>query len=258
MATYVGLILGQDSVTPLTEEAIVRRHVAGATAAQLVELIRSNPPAFDLSEEMLEELRQAGLPEVVIRAMVDRQAEAQRAIASTTTTTELPGAESTTARLTVTIAASKVRIPTAVPPDFARSHGIETPKPVATGAALVLVCRVPEHVPDRWRSRTPLGKDFVNAARHELLAFVALSSPDEAAADQRTPSKMQLIVPAKIEAELARGIAHDISLFVALEIEERWLVVAEARKDGVNLDAPLSLPASVAWTGTAIEVKLQP
>ena len=60
---------------PLTDEDIVRLFVQGQSKAELVKTIGSSDVDFDLSEEMLEELRIAGIPAVVLEAMRKRQAE---------------------------------------------------------------------------------------------------------------------------------------------------------------------------------------
>ena len=53
--------------------------VAGATSEEMVREIESREPELDVSPEMLDELRQAGLPRAVIDAMVRRQRLADNA-----------------------------------------------------------------------------------------------------------------------------------------------------------------------------------
>jgi hypothetical protein len=61
-----------ESATTMTDEDVVRLHVSGVDPQRIVERIDASEPAFDLSDEMLAELRAAGLPELLIRAMLDR------------------------------------------------------------------------------------------------------------------------------------------------------------------------------------------
>jgi len=54
------------AVSPLTNEDVVRWVAAGKPQAEILNEIASRPPAFDVSDDMLAELRLAGVPEPVI------------------------------------------------------------------------------------------------------------------------------------------------------------------------------------------------
>ena len=71
----LGPALAEDPEPPMTEEEVVRRYVTGERVENIVRDIEGRDPQFDLSDEMLEELRHAGLPETLIEAMQKRQAE---------------------------------------------------------------------------------------------------------------------------------------------------------------------------------------
>jgi hypothetical protein len=84
--------------------------------------------------------------------------------------------------------------------------------------AVFLACTSTEHVPDLWRSKTPLGRDMVSVVRHEMLAFVAGDTPEG-----KTP---RLTLPARIEADIDVTEPHNLVLGVAARIGDRWLQIA--------------------------------
>jgi hypothetical protein len=59
---------------PLTNEDIVRMVVGGASEAAIVEAIQTHPEAFDLSDDILPELKLAGVSEPILTAMRRRHA----------------------------------------------------------------------------------------------------------------------------------------------------------------------------------------
>ena len=48
--------------TPMTEDEVVRRLSAGESVDAVLADVQRRPPAFDVSEDMLAELRAAGVP----------------------------------------------------------------------------------------------------------------------------------------------------------------------------------------------------
>ena len=74
------LLLAAD--TPMDDAEVVRRLVARDPVEDILRDIESRPPAFDLSDEMVEEMRRAGVPEVLIAAMRRRTREAARKAAA--------------------------------------------------------------------------------------------------------------------------------------------------------------------------------
>ena len=64
-----------DDQTPMRTEDVVRMLVSGNDVAAVVSEIRARPVDFDLSEDIVEELRIASVPEDIITAMQERQAE---------------------------------------------------------------------------------------------------------------------------------------------------------------------------------------
>jgi hypothetical protein len=89
--------------------------------------------------------------------------------------------------------------------------------------AVFLACVTAEHVPDMWRSKSPLGRDMTSVVRHEMLAF--------AAGDPR------LVLPERLEAEVEEGVAHDLILGVAALFGDRWVQLASARLPKTTIEA---------------------
>ena len=58
--------------TPMTDDEVVRRVAAGESADAILADVQRRPPAFDVSEDMLRELRAAGVPEALLQAMIAR------------------------------------------------------------------------------------------------------------------------------------------------------------------------------------------
>jgi len=54
------------AVSPLTNEDVVRWVAAGKPQSEILQEVAARPAAYDLSDEMLSELRLVGVPEAVI------------------------------------------------------------------------------------------------------------------------------------------------------------------------------------------------
>jgi hypothetical protein len=235
--------------------------VAGRPATEVIAAILSADTAFDLTDEMAQELRLAGVPADVLSAMAARQAELYRARAAAVPE---PPAEGT-ALLVVTLrpgatrgASTDLLFPARLDDDTARAlqAGASDAEREVTDLAVFLACRTPDHVPDAWRSRTPLGGDFVSVARHRMLAFHAgatrlpAAKAPPGARGKAAPDLLALALPVELRAEVEPGIVHDLVVGVAIRAGDRYLKIAEARKDGVIVGlAGLSLRAVLAARG---------
>ncbi len=246
----VALATAGDSEPPMTEEEVVRRHVAGASAEALVREIDRREPQFDLSSDMLEELRHAGLPAAVIDAMRERQAAGRPAVVA------LPEAQAALPppRLTVTFgppdgAPAKLSIRRRVDPQLAADWelGNAPEDRVFANLALYLACRTPDHVPDHWRSKSPLGRDFRSMPRHKMLSFLA-GSPN--AGEGGEGSKVRLELPRAIEVEVQPEVAHDLTLGLAVQVSGRYYSWKHDTRDNLILgDTGLELAATVKGSG---------
>jgi hypothetical protein len=265
----------REAPAPFRNEDVVRMLVAGRPAAEVIAAIRSADTAFDLTDVMAQELRLAGVPAAVLSAMAARQAELDRTRARAAPPAAVPEPRAEGPALLVVILrpgpthgeSGGVLFPTRLDDDTARAlqAGASDEEREVTDLAVFLACRTPDHVPDAWRSRTPLGGDFVSVARHRMLAFHAGAArlpASKAPPGARLPRDLlALSLPVELRAEVEPGIVHDLVVGVAIRAGDRYLEIAEARKDGVIVGpAGLSLAATLSTTGKEgplnVEVRL--
>lgn len=225
---------------------------------EILEAIRSRNVSFDVSEEIEAELRIAGVPEEVIQAMRERQAQ-MNPPAPTQAPSSIPEG---TASILVTFKPQLLWFPGRAEEGMARDLQLgSSPEDRAIkDIAVFLACVVPDHVPDHWRSQSPLGRDFVSMPRHEMLAFQAGAArvgPEEVPravraalcpprADEAAAGWLRLELPRELVATIEPGLEHDLLLGVAVLVGDRYLKVGETRKLHVVASGPgLDLPAKV-------------
>jgi hypothetical protein len=213
---------------PLTNEDVVRMVAAGTPEPEIVEAIRSRREEFDLSDEMVSELSLAGVPAAIVTAMRQRHAELAPAPPprppSTRGLTPIvvsinPGASGPRA----------IRAPKWADEDAKQRFQLpkETDQREVKDLAVFLACTSSDHVPDLWRSKSPLGRDMSFVMRHEMLAFVAGDTPTG-----KTP---RLELPARLEGELDDSEPHDLVLGVAARVGDRWIQLAAGRLAKVTI-----------------------
>jgi hypothetical protein len=242
---------------PLTEEAVVRMVVAGRATEEIVAEIRTRPVRFDLTDEMRAELRNAGIPEPILQAMVERQAELLPPPAAAAVPVEPPPA-TFRVRLRPEGAPRGERVllvAAALDPQLAAAWELDREASAAPieDLALYLACRSATHVPDQWRDRSPLGRDFISMPRHQMLAF-----HPGAARRGGSPALLALALPEALEASLEPGEAHDLSLGIALRVAGRWYSLLHDERDavlpGTELDAIVRSDRRGARSGLAVEI----
>lgn len=214
------------SASPLKNEDIVRMVASGTPEKEILRAIEDRPEAFDLSNDMVEELRLAGVSEAVLTAMRHRHAESAPA---TPPPAPLRAAKDR-APLVVTLAGDRtLKVPAWADEEAkARFHlPKENEQRQVKDVAVFLACTTAEHVPDLWRSKTPLGRDMGAVVRHEMLAFVPGDTPDGKAP--------RVTVPATIQGDVDASDPHDIILGVAARIGDHWVQLAFATLKGVKL-----------------------
>jgi len=264
-------VASEDS--PLTDEDVVRLFVSGSSTEELIALIGGSAVDFDLSADMLEELRLAGLPEQVIHAMVERQT-AQRAAERASDDPAGEDAVTGSPRLRVLINSGKkahkdgepatLRMLDAIEPQTVEALELGPQTRQFTGLALFLTCRTADHVPDHWRSRSPLGRDFRAARRHRMLLFVPDATLVPAGKFREQMSKLALLpgerenlpdlgvleleIPRSMEVELHPGVAHDLTLGIAVQAGGRYYVTVSDDLDSVVVEE----------TGAEIEAEITP
>jgi hypothetical protein len=218
----------------MTLEDVVRQFVEGRSPDELIRRIESSQVDFDLAEEMLEELRLAGLPEEVIGAMVRRQRELHPPPTAETEPAETEPDHQAGLIVTLTLqGGTKVResevdralrVADLVPAETLTELGIRDPEARITNVAVYVACHSSTHVPDHWRGKSPLGRDFHSVSRHKMLAFHSEATPDGKAV-------LSLALPEQLEIELDPAAEHDLSVGVAVQIDGRYyrLVSDETR-----------------------------
>jgi hypothetical protein len=227
-------------VSPLTNEDVVRWVAAGKPEPEILKEIAARPAAYDVSDEMLSELRLAGVPESVIAAMRARQAESAP---PSPPPAERPARGKV--RLTIAFAeAKKLTVPKKASEPLAEKFKLPSGGEARAvhDLAVFLACVTPEHVPDQWRTKSPLGRDLEGMPRHEMLLFVTGDTPDG-----QTPS---VTLPPSIEADVDDVEAHDLLLGVAARIGDRWRVLALEKRAKAKIEAGTPpLAAKIAGGG---------
>jgi hypothetical protein len=255
-----------DEAEPLTPEAIVRMHVAGTPTDELIALIRGQPEQFkDISDEMLDELRRAGLPEAVIVAMGqadltlarERADELDRRFESGSPLRVLLNAGQTKPKR------RRIRIRDDVDARLAQEWRLGNAPEDRRFAdvAIFLVCRTANHVPDGWRGKTSVRWDSPILQRHRLLAFVsdarwskgsflsrigvepatgnATNGGGSASSEvgiKETRGTLELAIPLELNTPLLPGLAHDLTVGIALRVREDFYPWTLSSIDGVIID----------------------
>jgi len=248
---------GNDDAAPLRDEDVVRMVVAGRANEEILREIRDRPVAFDLSDEMLDELRVAGVPAELIRAMQQRQSEMTDQDDQQTPAPPADVAiEPERARLTVRLEPpDEAEPPPALvfplgplPEALAEQHGLG-PAPAereVTDLALFLACRTAVHVPDHWRAQSPMGRDFVRMPRHRILAFHAGAQRVEGR--RAGGGRLRLELPAELTADVEPGESHDLVLGIAGKVGDRWLALDLAERDDVEVPSGGASLRASAWS----------
>ena len=239
------------SASPLTNEDIVRLVASGTPEPEILEAIRTHTEAFDVADDMVSELKLAGVSAGIVAAMVQRHAE--NAPASGREERPTPGRAHLVVMLNPGGAGPRtLKLPAWADEDVkVRLHLLkENEQRVVKDVAIFLACASPEHVPDLWRSKTPLGRDMVAVQRHEMLAFVAGDTPAGKAP--------RLTLPARIEADVDADEPHYLILGVAARIGDRWMQLAAAALPKAAIGAaPKTLWGRVEHTSRAFDFKVE-
>jgi len=248
-------IPGAGGDEPVTNQRVVQLLLTGSPVEAVIRLIGSSTVDFDLSDEMLREMRLAGVPDAVITAMKDRQLDQdgppeepeEEAVA------DEPVAPNVVVGLSVDPEGPAVILfPGVLPEEIAKQLELGgSGEPVeVTDLAVFLACRTATHVPDQWRSKTPLGRDFASVPRHKILAFHpgAREATDDdlgnelsgmrAAGKERgeTLAILALDLPAELQATVGAGDEHALVLGLAIQAKGRFLRIDSTE---VSVRAPV-------------------
>ncbi len=246
----IAWLIATASPPSLTNEDVVRMVAAGKSEHDIVAAIGAGPESFDLEDDMVVELKRAGVSDAILAAMRRRHAG----------NTAMAPAEDQPARgharLIVTLNAG-LASPTLKLPAFADEDlkaRLTLPKDneqrVVKDVAIFLACISPEHVPDLWRSKTPLGRDMVSVARHQMLAFVPGDTPPG--------QKPHMTVPKQLEADVVDVETHDIVLGVAALIGDHWMQLSAAHVPNLSIVADSKpLAGRIEHFGSTFAVKIE-
>jgi hypothetical protein len=250
LALLVCLVFGADAVPAavLTPEDVVRMHVAGTDAETIIDEIRSSGGSFELDDEMVVELRAAGLPPAVIEAMLARS-PVPASIEEPASTAPLPERRAATLRILLNPARDpakpeRLRLSVRIDVELRTALGLHrsTEGSWIQDLAIFVACLSSTHVPDHWRSKSALGRDFNRMPRHTELLFVGNAKRDE---NKDGTVQLELEIPEALDVELEPAIPHDLMLGVAVRIDDRYYLIASERRDDIVLDAPRALGATI-------------
>ncbi len=238
----------------MTDEDVVRLFVSGSSIEEIIAVIEDSKVDFDLSDEMIDEMRAAGLPQELIAAMIDRQEEMEGDPEPPPVTNEPQG---TSLRIEID-PGNPLRILDVIDADAHELLRLRQPDSRFTDIAIFLACLTQDHVPDHWRGQSPLGRDFISMPRHRMLYFHSGAAAVElgklrrsavSASPEDGPLQAMLVLelPSAIEVELTAGVAHDLMLGVALRAEEKYHLIAFESREGLVLhDGAMVLGARIS------------
>jgi hypothetical protein len=237
----------------MTDEDVVRLFVSGSSIDEIIAAIEDSKVDFDLSDEMIYELRAAGLPQELIRAMIDRQEEMQEDPEPPPVVQEPAGAS-----LLIEIESGKpLRVLDVIEAETRELLRLRQADSRFTDVAIFLACLTQDHVPDHWRGKSPMGRDFISMPRHRMLHFHSGAASSELGKWKKLGARispddgplqaiLELELPSAIEVGLEPGVAHDVMLGVALRAEEKYhLMVYESWKGLVLQDEEMVLGAKI-------------
>ena len=217
--------------SPLTDENIVRLVITGVSHDRIIEQIRSSETDFDLSDEMVEEMKLVGVPKRIIQAMRDRHLELNPPAASLPDEVAPPALPALVVHLEFK---KQPVLPKALPEEVAKQAGIPVDDAGRriTAAALFAACTSPTHVPDHWRSKSPLGRDFVFTPRHRVLLFQPAFEPG----GDKEHAFLKLVLPESVRLDLESGEAHNLVFGLAVEAGGRYLAVFQLKLENLILE----------------------
>ena len=267
-------LAGEDETMSL--EDVVRLFVEGSSPDDLIRRIDNSQVDFDLAEEMLEELRRAGLAEEVIQAMQRRQRELHPPPTPEVDPTDVEPGQQAGLIVRLTLQGGTeirkadldrgMRVADLVPPETLNELGIKDPEARITNVAVYVACHASTHVPDHWRGKTPLGRDFHSVTRHKMLAFHSEATTENAdEADQARDKRavLNLELPEQLEIELDPADEHDLSVGVAVQIDGRYYrVVSDETEDfvpaehGGTIDVTFELPDNLDPASVGVRLDL--
>jgi hypothetical protein len=248
-APAVSAPLPEGDTTPLTNVDIVRMVMAGVPAGRILEQIRASPARFEVEPDILDELRQAGLPPDVIEAMIARmkqltpgaesphQAAAEPEGAVEILFEEDPDVEARAATVIAPATAPRFRY------DEEKGYVASDGPPEPVRLAFFVVCTEPTHVPDHWSAMSPLTGPV---ERHHVLLFSEATLPLEDGDGfvyLDRPAAYRITLPAgshsgRLGAAVAAGSEGSFVPWVSAPWKDLQVVEGEESRISVRVRSP--------------------
>jgi len=246
---FLGATRSAEPPAPMHNEDVVRMLVSGKPASAIVEAIHKAPAVdFDVSPEMLTELRSVSLPEQVIDAMKARMLELERVKATEERVQDITSGPKLRVHFSGTTTLHFPDWGTAAVGEKMKLDLRNEKDREIRDVAFFLACTSELDVPDQWRSKSPLGRDFT-VPKHQMLFFqpgaahlsasdVATGLPDafrRTRDDGTAAGWYEVTLPAEIAVEVNTNEAHDLLLGIALDVQGNWHPLVTAKRKGVEV-----------------------
>jgi hypothetical protein len=188
--------------TPMTDDEVVRRLSAGESVEAVLADVQRRPPAFDVSEDMVAELRHAGVPEAVLQAMIARAAAAAPAVPKEEPPApgQAPAVPSPAApprpmaELRLTPAELTVAVSRRIDPQLLAELELPAGALEADALALAVFCTSHGH-DDPGVLRWPEGRVPKELAKERLLAFFPATEASRQGSKLRVALPNPMVVP---------------------------------------------------------------
>ena len=223
-----GLLLAALLLTdaPMTDDEVVRRVVAGESVEAILDDVKRRPPDFDVSEEMLAELRTAGVPEELITAMVARAAAAPQKPAPE----PAGGAAVPMAELRIRPENPELTLSRNLDPQKVAELELPAGALAADGLALAIVCTTRSH-DDPGVLRWPEGKLPKDLSGSRLIGFFP------AVEAGRSGGKLRVTLPSPVVVPIQAEVSHDLVVAVVLHAGGHWVVIGGDELNGARAAA---------------------
>ena len=229
--------------TPMTDDEVVRRLSAGESVDAILADVQRRPPAFDVSEDMVAELRAAGVPEAVLQAMIARAAAAapkeeppapgQAPASPSPAATPRPMAE-----LRLTPAELTVAVSRRIDPQLLAELDLPAGALEADALALAVFCASHDH-DDPGVLRWPEGRVPKELAKERLLAFFPATEAS------RQGSKLRVALPNPMVVPLLAGVSHDVVVAAVMRAGGVWVVLTQDTLHGARAETGAFTAADV-------------
>jgi hypothetical protein len=206
---------------PMTDEEVVRRVLAGEAVEAILADVRTRPASFDVSEEMLAEMRRAGVPEALLAAMTARAAEAPAV--------EEPAPAAPTAALRLRTESPDFTVPRLLGPQLVAELELPAGALEADAAALAVLCTTergqhPREAALRW----PEGRIPERLKKARLLVF------RPAVESGRSGKSLRVDLGPEVTVPLAADVSHDVLVALLARAGGVWVVLGGDEIHGVR------------------------